>query len=129
MARGKELAKKGATSEEVLSGYKEQLKAAQTIEDILDAGALYNADDVLGEALVITGFEEQQGDFGPYALIWCDKPDANGELHGITVSCGGEYVMEALRTIAERDMFPFTGRFERKETNQGFRVYRIRSVK
>jgi len=129
MARDKAIAKRPRSNEEVLQGIEQQVAAANTVEEILGVGKLYNADDVIGEPLVISGWEASEGDFGEYALIYATRMNADGSIReNLTVSCGGNYVLVALRRIDEIKGFPFTAMFTRKETNQGFRVYRLEAI-
>ncbi|MGB9614713.1 MAG: hypothetical protein ACPL3B_04375 [Fervidobacterium sp.] len=59
--------------------------------------------DLLGKEILITRFEEADGDYGTYFLVYFKTSSEGIEMY---FTCGGQVVIKKLRKIEEANAFP-----------------------
>jgi len=81
-------------------------ETARTAREVLaeegEADAPLLPQDVLNEELLFTSFEELQGNYGSYAIVYFERKDGSkGRFR-----CGGKVVMRKLAQLGKLGAFP-----------------------
>lgn len=108
-----------------------QILTAETAEDVLNAGAITKADDLIGVPMTIMSLRAADSDYeqgADYYLLVDAKIVSNGDM--ITFQTGAMDVVAKLVALDMKHMLPITAVMERasKATKAGFYPIFLRAV-
>jgi hypothetical protein len=87
-----------------------KVKSLKDYGDFNELTNIKKIDDIIDLPVLVKGFFLAKGQQGVYAMMHIEDLDHN-EMH---ISCGGQFVVDALKKVKEQNAFPVIAVFYRK---------------